>query len=175
MDQIPPEEKVTRAQLVEKIQHGWDELDQTLRGYTDEELTRPGPEGWSVKDHLAHVAAWARGVVALLHKQPRWEAMGLSREEIQGLTEDEINARVYQRNRDRSLADVRSSLLQTHQDLIAAILSLQDEELYRGYRYFQPFEPGEDRSYPIISLIEGNSFGHYGEHIPWMKTVVSGQ
>jgi hypothetical protein len=175
MENLPPAERITRAQLVEKIQHGWAEMEKTLQGLNEEELTRPGPERWSVKDHLAHLTSWARGIVALLHKQPRWEAMGFSRDEIQGLSEDEINARIYQRNQGRSLADVRADFQQTHQDLIAAILELEDADLYRTYRDYQPFEPGHDSGNPIIGLIAGNSFGHYEEHIPWIKTVLSGQ
>jgi len=34
--------------------------------------------GWTVRDHLTHLAAWADGVAALLRREDRWAAMGLT-------------------------------------------------------------------------------------------------
>jgi hypothetical protein len=34
------------------------EVDDAVAGLTDEQLTDPSLDGWSVKDHLAHLALW---------------------------------------------------------------------------------------------------------------------
>ena len=31
---------------------------EAIAGLTDEQMSRPGPEGWSIKDHLNHLTVW---------------------------------------------------------------------------------------------------------------------
>ena len=162
---------ITRENLIARIQKGRKALDVVIQSFAEEDLSRPGPERWSVKDHLAHMTAWAKGVVALLHKQPRWEGMGLSRSRIEGLDEDAINEMLYQQNRERSLAEVQADFQRTYEDLITTIQGLEDKDLTRGYLYFQPFEGETERPWPIVTLINGNSWAHYEEHIPWIQTI----
>ena len=47
-------------ELVMRVERGWAELQQAIVGRRPEELTTPGPEGWSACEHLAHVAFWER-------------------------------------------------------------------------------------------------------------------
>ena len=46
-DQLLLEMKTARARVLDAV-----------AGLTEEEITRPEIDGWSVKDHLAHLAAW---------------------------------------------------------------------------------------------------------------------
>ncbi len=165
--------EVTRAELIRRIEEGRRHLDQMLSTLTDEQLTTPGgPDGWSVKDHLAHLAAWETGQAAMLRRENRWVAMGYG--ETEPTDTDEINAVIYKLNKNRSLPEVRAALDDAHQQLIRAINNLSEADLFKTYSYYQPQEPGEDDGQPIWPRIVGNSFGHYEEHEPWIKEVLAG-
>jgi hypothetical protein len=41
-------------------------------------LSRAGADGWTVKDHLVHVAAWEHSLLALIEGHDRERAMGLT-------------------------------------------------------------------------------------------------
>jgi hypothetical protein len=47
--------------LLDAEETGWHELSAEIDRLTDEEMERPGltPDGWSVKDVLFHIGAWA--------------------------------------------------------------------------------------------------------------------
>src|SRR5690242_3764495 len=70
--------QVTKAEMSRRIITGYDALKQLLSTWTDEQLVTPGgPDGWSVKDHLAHLAVWERGEAAILRHEDQLKAMGL--------------------------------------------------------------------------------------------------
>jgi len=43
-----------KAELMNRIQREWSALLRTIENLSDEQMTRPGPGGWSAKDNLAH-------------------------------------------------------------------------------------------------------------------------
>src|SRR5437588_10496967 len=66
-----------KAVLLQSIERSWASLDQLTEGLTEAQLARPGPAGWSVKDHIAHLAAWNLSLVALLEGRDRDAALGV--------------------------------------------------------------------------------------------------
>ncbi|MEZ4610368.1 MAG: hypothetical protein R2838_09020 [Caldilineaceae bacterium] len=48
--------------------------------------TTPGAEGWSVKDHVAHLDVWLRRMVALLRHEGRVAAMGVGAADFESAT-----------------------------------------------------------------------------------------
>jgi hypothetical protein len=166
--------EVTKAEMLRRIDEGYKAFKQLLNTWSDEQLTKAGPEGWSVKDHLAHLAAWEMGIVALRRKENRWEAMGLPKDIMSQIKdEDDLNERIHNNSRDHSLAEVRAAFEDAHQQMVSAISNLTDADLVKTYSYFQPDEPGDDDGQPIWPRIVGNTYGHYEEHTPWIKTVVA--
>ena len=85
--------------------------------------------GWSIKDIVAHITGWRRRTVnrfqaALNHEpvsSPPWP------KELQ--EDDEINAWIYETNRDRPLADVLNDSREVFQQLVDAIDAFSDDEL----------------------------------------------
>ena len=59
----------TVQEVLESIEREWNALQAVFSELDIDQMTAPGAEGWSVKDELAHLAAWARGVAALVRKQ----------------------------------------------------------------------------------------------------------
>src|SRR5918995_1790290 len=69
----------TVADVLERIHSTWTALHDTITGLSDQQMTEPGPEGWSVKDHLAHVMAWDNVPTTILEGEAQHSAFGLDR------------------------------------------------------------------------------------------------
>jgi hypothetical protein len=122
-------------------------------------LNAAGPGEWSIKDNLAHLAAWERFMrLHYLGGQPAHEAMGIEQATFQRLDEDGINAVLHERNRQRPPAEVLAELLQTHRETLAALEGMSYAELMR-----QRF-PDDPQARPVVAWVIGNTYEHYREH-----------
>ncbi len=167
----------TVAQLKQQVQDAHATLAQTLSQYTDEQMTdRRDHAGWSIKDHLDHLAVWQDGIAALLERRPgyaRYETMGVDAQIAESSNEDELNAIIRERTRRSTLAETRGYLDESQHRLLRALAKLSDADLQRGYSYYQPDFPGEESGRPIVGWIIGNSSGHYREHLPWIRDIAA--
>ena len=155
----------TVKEVLRRTEKEWEALQTALSELDAEQMTAPGAGGWSVKDELAHLAAWARGLAALVRRQPRYPPMGLPEGEAPHTSGIEsMNQHIYQRNKDIPLEDVLTELDSAHRDALAAIAELSDDDLLRPYDDFQPQDRRPDGDTPILWRIAGNTFGHYAEH-----------
>lgn len=50
----------SKAELLQWIRRDRTALEQTLAQVSPAQMTLPGRDGWSIKDHLAHLVAWQR-------------------------------------------------------------------------------------------------------------------
>ena len=158
-----------KAELLERIQAERTALDETLARLSEMQLVAPGEyEGWSVKDHLAHLAAWELGIAALLRRGPRYAAMGLDENTYLNAGTDGINAAIHERTNDLSLADVLAGLRQAQAELLDALAPLSEADLAKRYSHYQPDEPGKDSGAPVVRWIAGNTYEHYAEHVAWL-------
>ncbi|MBM3945992.1 MAG: DinB family protein, partial [SAR202 cluster bacterium] len=48
----------TREDLLRHYHQMRQDLLSAINGLADEQMTEPSLDGWSVKDHLAHIALW---------------------------------------------------------------------------------------------------------------------
>lgn len=163
-----------KAGLLEQIGASWEALEQTLWGLSPEELTAPRPpDGWSVKDHLSHLAAWETILLAILEGRDRGDAIGLTPDAAAVAADmDALNAFLYERHKDRPLADVQADLRQIHAQVLAKLASLSDEDLRRPYAHFQPNDqPPDDR--PVLGWIAGNTYEHFEEHRGWLAEQIT--
>lgn len=158
--------------LLAHIHTGWDDLQTRLNQLTESQMTTPNPQdGWAIKDHLTHLAAWELGIAALLQKEPRYQAMGLDETLVrqEGVDFNVLNDHIFQQHRNKSLAEAQHYLQNAHEALLAALDELTDEDLQRTYSFYEPLEPGEDNGNPIIGWIMGNTYEHYEEHWSWIE------
>lgn len=160
----------TTAELLRRIHAGWKAFLAFLRPISEEALTQPtDAAGWTAKDHIIHISVWEKGILALLNKESRNEAMGVDADTWK-LDFETINAAIQQQNKDLSLAQVMQTLEDTHQKLVAKIETLADEDLMRSYQYYQP-DP--KRTDPVLHWLVGDTYAHYDEHIPWMMVIIA--
>jgi uncharacterized protein (TIGR03083 family) len=170
MSDISPDEPITTENVLRHLVEGWDALQAFLVPLTDEQLTGPSDAvGWTVRDHLIHLATGDAGIVALLNGTSRIAAMGVDSLTWETGDDDLINDVIRQRYQSLPLPDVLALLRQSHEHLVQKIASMSDADLVRPY---QDFDPDSDQTGPVVGWIVGNSFRHYDEHLPWMAAII---
>lgn len=113
------------------------------------------PEGWSVKDFLAHMAHWKAAtlklIVAYIHDQPLPPVMPSG---------DEANAEAREMDKGLSLPQVRNYWEETHLNFTRLVADeLDDEKLQDEVR--PPWD--ENPPMPLCTII-ADICGHDGEH-----------
>ncbi len=164
----------TKAELVQQLRQESAEMDRLLATLSDKQLTDlHDPSGWTIQDHLDHLAAWQEGVAAMLEKKPRFEAMGVDLPTMLRTTEDEQNAIIRGRTH-HTLPQTRGALAGSYEHLLRALAPLTDADLHRPYSDYQPDEHSTESNRPAIEVVVNNSSKHYHEHIPWIKAIATG-
>ena len=162
------------AELLARIADEWAVLSQRIAPLSPAQLTAPGPDGgWSVKDHLAHLATWEGMLIALLRGEPIHSAFGIDRARYDALeSTDALNAIIAERHRDWPLEEVLRRREETHAQLVALVGALPSEDLEKPITSFQPDDPDER---PVLRKIVGDTYEHYAEHLPWIEAILAGR
>lgn len=151
----------TIEDLMRRVHDAWATLERTIAALPDHRLTRPGPDGgWSIKDHLDHLAAWERILLARLRGQPEreHEATGLDPEVYDAADLDEINQSIHHRQGQRTLAQSLDDFRATHLRLTAHLEGLKWKDLSDQERTGAP-------ELPLLGTTVGNTYDHYAEHL----------
>src|SRR5436190_21950917 len=74
-----------KAELIDYVTSAYNEVDALINSLTPEQIARKDHAGWSIRDHLAHLAQWEAGMSAALRKQPRYEAIGIDAASVQAM------------------------------------------------------------------------------------------
>lgn len=162
---------MTAAEIVARVEHGWNELAGIAAGIDDEGLSlHRAPDGWAVKDHLVHVAAWEHWLTALYENRDKLAAMGA---EGSARDIDSVNAAVYEKHRDDTAQEALEYFRSAHRQLVAVLRKQSTEDFQRPYRTF--FEPGsESDEQPVLVAVEANTYDHYSDHVKWIREQVAG-
>lgn len=168
---IPAREE-TKAEMLRRNREAFEELEEVLRPLDDARLSEPGKDGWAIKDHLAHLAAWQTGITNLLQHRDRYQPMGLEHAMIKGKSEDEINQMIYERNAHLSAAEAWEMLRSAYREMEAQLESMDNEDFFTPYTNFLP-EGAHGSENPIFMWISGNAYNHYREHITWLREMLA--
>jgi hypothetical protein len=155
--------------LLERIEASWNDLFEGVTNLGPGGLMLAAPDGWAVKDHLAHVAAWEHSLRGLISGRDRLAAMGL-REHVEHDT-DAINAAVQKLHADETPEQVLKYFRESHSALMGALGKLTEADLQKPYSHFQPSDAEEKR--PVAGWVAGNTWEHYAEHLGWIDQLVS--
>lgn len=154
---------LSKTQLLAELNDENASWQALLHDIGEANMTQPDVAGgWSIKDIVAHLTAWRHRMVA------RFQA-ALRRETVVSLPwpkelqeDDEINAWIYESNRNRPLADVLSEEQEVFQQLVDAIAAFSDDELHDSQRF--AWLDGEPLTGKLV-------FGHFHEeHEPDMRS-----
>ena len=151
--------------MLRAIERNRDALDRIIRTAPPANFTaRRDARGWTAKDHIAHVAVWERSLVALLSGRPRHRALGVSEEVLRSGELDEVNAVIHAAHRDRPLALILSEYQEVHEQAMAVLRRLTDEELRRPYSHFQAGPPLAGADLPAHTYVSAETADHFDEH-----------
>ena len=156
--------------VVERIERSWKELNSLVESLGPTGLSLTGTDGWAVKDHLIHIAAWEHSLLALLEGADRHEAMGVARDVDET---DAINEAVWSMHKDKTPEEALDYFHRTHALLMKRLGQMSDADLQLPYNHYQPEEPKDpDDNRPALDWVAGNTYEHYAEHMDWMNQLV---
>jgi hypothetical protein len=140
---------VDRGQLLKRLDTAWEAFKQSYAGLPDEELLELGVTGaWSIKDIIAHVTWWEEEALTHLPliltggRPPRYSVT------YGGI--DAFNARMTEKRKDWSLAEVLQQRDDVHRRLIAFIERAPADQA-----------TGDTRFRRRLRL---DTYGHYPKH-----------
>jgi hypothetical protein len=151
---------MTKAMLLDMIRGERRMLEMLLAPLGEGQLTTPGVMGdWTIKDVIAHLAAWDGRLATWLEaiargETPEMPEPGLTWEHI-----DYLNDRGYQENRDRSLAEVMADSEDAYCRVIEAVEALLEADLLDPDRF--PWMDGK----ALWRRVRFTTYRHYAEHI----------
>ena len=94
----------TKAELLAEIRRTWDALNASLQRLTEQQMTTlHDSQGWTIKDHLVHLACWERSVVFFLQHKPRHAGLGVDESLYLTHSFDQINDAIFQQSKDLPL------------------------------------------------------------------------
>jgi hypothetical protein len=161
----------TKAELLTSIEHARTNLVKALEQLTNQQMTTiQDAQGWTVKDHLAHISSWERSVVFFLRGKPRSAGLGVDPALYMHGSADEVNAAMFQQSKAIPLETVLAEFHAVHQELLQLLQTLTDIDLQKKYREYLPEELGDDRT--AMEVIYGNTTGHFGEHLGWIEEMI---
>lgn len=150
-----------RAELIHLLTEGRQELDSLLGKVPADQMEKPVlTNGWSIKDLYGHLGFWEERALALYH----WFAGGAEPSPRPGtVTTDEINASAAASFRGRSLADLVQSERAAYQAMLELAQTAPEPDL------FDPLRFTLTDGHAFVDWIEGNTYGHYQEHLPDLR------
>lgn len=164
-----PDTPTGKAELLARIGQSRSALEQVIGPLDPAGIAAPGAAGWSIKDHLAHLAAWQQSLLALLEGRDRQAAIGLRPGDgVDAEDVDAVNAFLLARGRERPAPEVLDDFRRTHRQVLAALERLSDADLARPYAHYQP---GDDDQRPVLGWVAGNTYEHDEEHLPVIRAL----
>lgn len=152
-------EQMDKDQILEKMRTNYAVLEEILGPLDDTQMTTEGIiANWSIKDILAHIAAWHHRLLAwlqaaVLHEEPTISGPD-SVEEM-----DALNAQFYFENKSRPLDEVLTDFRTTYQQITNIVEAMPQDDLTNPDRF--AWAKGE----PLWKAIAGDTYEHYQEHI----------
>ena len=143
---------MTKDELLANIRRDRALLDALVAGLGEAQMLEPAlDDGWSVKDVLAHIAAWEQLCTSWLDAIARGETP--ERPEVQDV--NGTNARFHEQARATPLADVVAESARSYQSIVEAVKRLPAADL-ADEKHF---------GWPTARVVSANTDDHYREHI----------
>ena len=164
----------SKTELLERMRAGREEWDALVAQIPESVHAEPAlAGGWSVKDLIAHVAAYENWTAAQI--QAANEGRAPTDRELYGVDEmpadpegwdlDRQNVAIYARYKEMPLAQVMTFSRQAFADLIAAVEGVSDEDFTRtGAQTWTG-----DRT--LLEVVPQQSYAHYAQHSGELRSI----
>ncbi len=148
-------------EVLENVHSARAEIEAIIDQVSQEQMTAATDEGgWSIKDHLAHIAEWQWRGLALIEGRASWEALNIDEDTYRNKSIDEINDIIYQRHKDDSLPEVLTEFRKAQEKVVLTLEQMNEDDLERPI----PDRFGEEYR-RVIDLVEANFAGHDRDHV----------
>ena len=164
----------SKTELLERMRAGREEWDALIAQIPDSARTEPAlAGGWSVKDLIAHVAAFENWTAAQIRAAN--EGRAPTDRELYGVEEmpvdpegwdlDRQNAAIYAQYKEMPLAEVMTFSSQAFADLVAAVEAVAEEDFARtGAQTWT-----DDTT--LLEIIPGQCYAHYEQHADELRSI----
>ncbi len=142
--------------LAGQLNDARERLVNSYAGLSEEEMLEPGPAGdWSVRDILAHIAAWDRAQTAAFRDMLKGERPPLLDLDLEGI--EEFNREHHAATPDASLDEVITELFASREEMLTLLREVENAVM------FAP-APGDESADLSIAACIAVSVGHDEEH-----------
>lgn len=164
-------EITTREQVLSELDRAWADLQATIAGSRISDLTeRTDAVGWSAKDHLAHLSAWANSVLVMVRDgRPQHEGLGIDKATYETEGYDLKNEAIRQARAGMLLPEVQADLEDVYNEFVQALEGMSNDDLQRPCSAF--VESGQE--FEIVHKINGNSWSHLDEHREYIERILA--
>jgi hypothetical protein len=158
----------SKAELMSAIKREWNALMNVVAKLeAANKITTPDEGGWSPKDNLAHLSEWMNSMMGYhIDGRPPHEVMRIPEEAAKGWDMEIINPILFERNKNRSLEDVKDELKQTYEKVVAKLDAMSFDDLMR------PRHADDPEKRPLLMWVIGDTSGHFAEHRETMEKML---
>ena len=158
LDVLVPIVKMDKVGLIDFCVQSRQRFRQLVAPLSEAQMTAPNVQGmWSIKDIVAHVAAWEELMAGWLETVARGETPELP--EFDQASLDGLNEQIYLAHRDESLPEVMAAFDGLKAQALASIEAVPEEDL------LAPCRLGWMKDDPLWHLVGANTFWHYRPHM----------
>jgi hypothetical protein len=156
---------MNKAEFLRTMRSERERWEALLAEVSEARMERPGVSGdWSVRDIIAHVTAYERGLVEWLEAASRGESVAfpvLDHPDV-----DRRNAAILRENEGRPLEDILLESRRVFERLLQVVQALSEEELVDAERTAWTVKPRWGEARALWRCIADDSYKHYHQHIP---------
>ena len=155
---------MNKRRILGKLQEEFDRWEKELSTLSEAQVTTSRlPNGWSIKDLVAHLMAWQQVTVARLEAGqrseepmlPGWlEGADPDAEEV-----DALNARIYEIYQHEPWARVHRAWRDGFANVLKLGAAIPEEDLENPEKH--PWLKG----YPLMAVLEGTYEHHHDDHL----------
>jgi hypothetical protein len=166
---------MNKFELLNWLQEEYQQWETFLDQVGPERMEQPGVAGdWSIKDIVAHLAGWQPRLIARLQAAQRSEPEPPPPWPAHLQSDDEINAWIYETNRERSLDEVLGESHQLFQQFLAVVEGLPEdvriEQVRHQERVYHLVWLG-DKRFPVSEFFDHFHDDHEPDMRAWLARV----
>jgi len=154
---------VNKDTLLNDIRKGYSDFDTLLSSLNEQQMMMVGKDGWTIKDHIAHLTSWQQRTLNML--QAVLDGVEPP-DPTPDMTIDQINEQFHQQDVSLSLDRVLAEHRAMQQQIISTVQAISEEDLNKPLSWLN------DR--PVVGWVIGNTYEHYEEHIHYIQQWLQG-